>query len=172
MNTSGVTSGIVTAIVLVALRLVFGAFDRATRNRAQFTGPEEFRDREFHQYPWIAATYLGLILLAASWTIYALTIRPRSWEVFGIVGALFALLSLSGIVDCWCSRVVVAGSRVSYRRIVRETSFDLSDVRNVWTSNGYIVVDLGRIPRIVIPTLFADSGVLLAILTYYRPKPK
>ena len=167
---SGLTSGIVVAVVLTTLPLVFRAFERTAIEQAQSAALEGLGDLDLRQYQWLSWVYAVCFLAAASGSAYAVAFHPKAWEAFTFVGVLFALIGFWGVCDALRSRITVRGSRVVYRRLFSETSFELVEVKSVRTFRGNIIVDLGRVPRIAIPTIFRNSGKLLALLTYHRPK--
>jgi hypothetical protein len=149
--------------------LAFGSFERTALKQAQYAAMEKFEDMELRQYRWLAWLYGAWFLLFISRAAYAVLLRPRAWEVFSVIGFLFALIGGGGLCDVLRSRVTVRGSQVICRRLFSEESFELGEVRSVRTFRGNIIVDLGRVPRIVIPTIFQNSGKLLALLQHPRP---
>ena len=163
---SGLLSGLVIAVVMAGVPLAFGSFERTALKQAQHTAMETFGDIELRHYRWLGWFYGAWFLVFNSAVAYAVWQRPNAWEMFAFFGFLFALLGAWGVCDVLRSRVTVRGSQVVCRRLFNEKSFELGEVQSVRTFRGNIIVDLGRVPRIVIPTIFQGSGKLIALLQH------
>lgn len=103
------------------------------------------------------------------------------FSCFGITGFLFApvanvfLLSLGGLFATLCfvetwrmrrARVVISNDSLTYYRGFgsRAEKIKLAAIKSVVVANGYITIDSGMIPRLVIPAYFSRMHHLVELL--------
>jgi hypothetical protein len=95
--------------------------------------------------------------------ISAELMSPRGWPVAVVFGALATI----GPFANWGlarSAVTVTGSHVTYRTPFSSSQAELSRIQRVWFVSRYLVVDEGKIPRMVIPIYMAGISRLYALL--------
>lgn len=83
---------------------------------------------------------------------------------FGGIGLLLLALGLMGLYVCNKAKVKFQGDRLFYCNGFKTSIIDSKNVRNVWAANGFIVIDLGSIPRTGFMHIFSKSYEILAKL--------
>lgn len=126
----------------------------------------------FRVAPWVYAVIVTVAIMCSTFLWWSFdTTRPESaietMRVIGVVG----LAGTAGAV-WWYSKCAVrlndetiTISAPSGRKTVR---FDC--LKEVRISSGLIILDEGRIPRVIIPVIYQKTAVLLANIEYRRKR--
>src|SRR6266481_5173917 len=84
-------------------------------------------------------------------------------SIFGF-GAIFFAIGCGAIWELRSADVVVDSETVKFKygRVIK--TIRRSDIKKVYSANGFVVLDTGTAPRIAIPMLFSDSRQLFSLL--------
>jgi hypothetical protein len=158
-----------TAVAVVAVALVLvviGALiDLQLRKGAggEGSGPTVFRVSPWVFTATVIAAFMGSVFVFWGFD----STRPATANLmFKAVGALFALGSAVAIWWYAKCRVVITESEVTVINPAGKRTIRFENVKELQFSNGMIVLDEGKIPRMVIPAIYRGSDALLAALQF------
>jgi hypothetical protein len=156
------TSVWVSSIVIILFTTVPILYSGYTQKQANLLEPLKTSIAEYRVH-WLIKLMLFAEVCMSLW-IFITFRRPGIEGILFIGGISLVLLSLgiTGLIFCWKAKVRFEGDCLCYYDGLRNTIVDLKKVKNVWAANGYIVIDLGTIPRIVILQIFSGSSEILA----------
>jgi hypothetical protein len=79
-------------------------------------------------------------------------------------GAIFFLIGCGAVWELRSAHVIVDSETVEFKygRVVKRVR--RSDIKKVYTANGFMVLDTGTVPRIAIPLIFSESRQLFSLL--------
>lgn len=162
----GFTTGIVGAVVFIVILALF----RSIMNRAMV---EAFRAQmpefpvSFRLARWIRNSYILVlsisvlsIVLVNVYDIFDVNVR----HVFFFLPGLFIILTGLGLVVDGRKKVIMDKEYVEYRNVTGAFRIPWSKIKDVYTANGLIIIDVGKKTRKVIPMMFQGNGVILRIL--------
>src|SRR6266536_5515621 len=158
------TVAVILAVSLV-LAFITGSFASKAQMEARDIRAAQFGDHVFRQHRWLFVFCLCVLTTSGSGIVALATFRPIGWWFFVLlIGVIFFLTSLLGIVDYALASVEIRGSEVLYKHLFRRKPFPLSAITKCFVRGGYIVIHLGKRRIRMIPLTFRDSGLLLAML--------
>ena|ERR1041384_3587792 len=117
---------------------------------------------------------------------FLLLLAPQALQIGIGVFVLDVVVTLLGLLAYVKTRLIIRGDEVTYRGVcfdiafhmpkiqrihglMMEMKFRLSDIEFVYASLGNIVIQLKDRSRKVIPNIFRNSGIMLALLEMHRP---
>ena len=91
--------------------------------------------------------------------------------MYSLLPIFLGTICSAGII--WDSRrkVMIDADEITYSAILGGFRVRLREIQKVWVSNGYIVIDDGSKPRKVIPLMFENTGLIIAMLEKSRVTP-
>jgi hypothetical protein len=116
----------------------------------------------FRLKPWLGWLYsicaTGLpVALVSYW------LHPDGWRVYFILGLLFGLLGLGGLIEYFRTSLTFQNPKVYYQGLFRKIEFDLSEVRSASLEGQVILVDIGR-RRLALPIMFKYPRTIVDLL--------
>lgn len=117
----------------------------------------------FRLKPWLAWLY-GIFASGLPLALVSYWLRPDSWSAYLILGLLFGLIGLGGLIEYFRTSLTFQNPKVYYRGLFRKIDFDLSEVRSAWIERQFIIVDIGRPHRLVLPITFKYARTIVDLL--------
>jgi hypothetical protein len=177
---------LVPGLVILALFWIWNRLDNSTRARCHFVNPSEFGDQDFRPAMWVLILMIFCCIFFAAMAACFLVLAPQAFEIGAAILVLDPLLTILGLLMYAKTRLIIRGDQVTYRGVcfdiafhvpkiqrvhglMMEMTFHLSDIAFAYAALGNIVIQFKDRSRKVIPNIFANSGMMLAVLLMHRP---
>jgi len=116
---------------------------------------------------WMFGVLAFVIIIFGCFGIIGFIYASVAKMFFLLLGAFFVLLS---VFEIWClskAKIVISEEILTYIKVRKETTVELSMIKSIVTANGLIIIDTGTIPRPVLPMYFQRTPEIVAILRQY-----
>lgn len=117
----------------------------------------------FRLKPWLGWLY-GICASGLPLALVSYEIRHDGWRVYFILGLLFGLIGLGGLIEYFRTSLTIQYPKVYYRGLIRKIEFDLREVRSAWIEGQFIIVDIGRPHRLVLPVTLKYPRTIVDVL--------
>jgi hypothetical protein len=156
------------AAIILTLSRQFSA-KRCERQAASLKDAD-FQDSEFRASKANYCLVLCGVVLATAF-FWIAEGRPHARLMLISFGVLFLAASVSFLCICLLIRTTISRGLFEYR-FGRRTllKLELRQIRNVYATDGLLVIDAGQQTRNTVPLIFENGHVILAMLRYYRPE--
>jgi hypothetical protein len=147
------------AIIIAVITAIPCIYSNYVQKRSAELIGRDIKDAEYHIH-WflILLTFIGVGMSLAFMGFAIKISRDLGGLIFfGGISVGFFVIGLIGIYECFKSKVKFEGDFLFYYTGFKTITVELKHVKNAWASTGFIVIDVGTIPRIVIPQYFSKS---------------